>query len=362
VTQDTLGNPLDCIFYDVHLSEAPDFLPSEATWIDSTSATVFTDAMTGELGFYRVQVQSCAESYPHDMVLIPAGQFLMGQDGVAYAEPEHVVTLTHDFLLGRTEVTNAQYLEALNWAKSQNLVTVVGEFVQQYGVNLLRINNSGYDRYEILYNAGTQQFYLHAGTYDDGVWGPGFAYPAGYDPVDHPVKSVSWYGAACYCDWLSHICGLPAYYNGNWSQIPSPSNPYAAPGYRLPTEAEWEFAAQYNDERTYPWGSQTITCTLANYSGCVGWTSPVGAHPAGASGLGLQDMAGNVFEWCNDWYGTYTSSPQNNPMGPASGSSRVLRSGDWYNSATYPPCAYRAVNTPSSANLGTSFRLCRTLP
>jgi formylglycine-generating enzyme required for sulfatase activity len=265
-------------------------------------------------------------------------------------------------------VTNAQYLEALNWAQAQGLVSVVGDHVQQYGVNLLRINESGYDWHEIRYNASTQQFYMHAGTYtnsSDGI-GPGFAYPGeSYDPADHPVINVSWYGAACYCDWLSQMNGLPAYYNGNWGQVPSPNNPYAATGYRLPTEAEWEFAAQYDDERSYPWGNATPTCTLANFwpddNPCVGWTSPVGAHPAGASALGLQDMAGNLWEWCNDWYASYSSGPQSNPAGPASGSIRVRRGGYWGQNASYLPCAYRNGNYPSVTSYYLGFRLCRTL-
>jgi formylglycine-generating enzyme required for sulfatase activity len=364
VTQDTLGNPLDCVFYDVHRSESPGFLPSEATWIDSTSAASYTDSLTGDRGFYRVQVQSCPEANPLDLVLIPAGQFMMGQVGVA--TPEHSVTLTNDFLLGRTEVTNGQYVEALNWAQAQGLVSVVGVNVRQYNVDLLRIDQSGYDYHEIRYNAGTQQFYLQAGTYDGGNWGPGYAYPGGsYDPANHPVKYVTWYGAACYCDWLSQMNGLPAYYNGNWEQIPSPNNPYTAMGYRLPTEAEWEFAAQHDDERSYPWGSASPTCTLANYlpSGyCVGWTSPVGNHPAGAGSLDLQDMAGNVWEWNNDWYAAYSSSPQSDPAGPDSGSGRILRGGGWATGAVYLPCAYRNVSNPLYAYNYYGFRLCRTLP
>jgi formylglycine-generating enzyme required for sulfatase activity len=298
---------------------------------ETPSATFETAVPTGwgwqgapdVLGFFSVT--SLDVEIP-EMVTIPAGSFLMGQAGVA--TPEHSVTLTNDFLLGRTEVTNAQFLEALNWAKAQGLVSVVGDYVQQYGVNLRPINASGFDYVEIRYNAGTQQFYLQAGTYDAGSWGPGEAYPGGnYDPANHPVNFVTWYGAACYCDWLSLMNGLPPYYNGNWGQVPSPNNPYAVTGYRLPTEAEWEFAAQYDDERTYPWGPTSPNCTLANfYIGyfCVGWTSPVGAHPAGASALGLQDMAGNLGEWCNDWYASYSAGAVSDPPGPNSGSGRVV--------------------------------------
>jgi len=309
----------------------------------------------------KIRLTACQNWATQEMVLIPAGQFVMGQAGVT--TPEHSATLTHNLLLGRTEVTNAQFLDALNWAKEQGLVSIVGDYVQQYGMNLLRINESGLDYYEIRFNTGTQMFYLQPGTYDAGSWGPGHAYPGGsYDPADQPAKFVSWYGAACYCDWRSQMENLPLYYQGQWGQIPNPRNPYVAAGYRLPTEAEWEFAAQYDDERSYPWGPTTPSCTQANYrpSGyCFGWTSPAGAHPAGASGQGLQDMAGNVWEWCNDWYAVYTSSPVTDPQGPSTGSYRVLRGGCWYDGATYLPCAYRYYFMPSTASRGYGFRLCR---
>jgi len=297
---------------------------------------------------------------PQDMVLIPAGQYTMGQAGVA--DPEHLVTLTNDFLLGRTEVTNQQYLEALNWARLHGLVTVVGDWVQQYGVNLLRINNGERDRYEIRYNADTEQFYLRAGTWNEFGQGPGYAYPSGYDPADHPVKNVTWYGAACYCDWRSQMESLPCYYEGQWDQIPSLRNPYTATGYRLPTETEWEFAAQYDDERTFPWGPDTPTCTLVNYHPgefCVGWTSPVGSHPAGASALGLQDMAGNVGEWCNDWYSDYGAEAVSDPLGPDSGSYRVTRPSQWFYQSLELPCAFRSPGPPDWTTTGFGCRICR---
>ncbi len=318
-------------------------------------ASINLQAWLGSVYHENAVVRVDAEAMaPEDMVLVPAGSFMMGQAGVI--TPEHTVHLTHDFYLDAHEVTNAEYMDALQWALGQGLVSASSSSVQAYGVELFDLDDTNYC--EIAFNTGTQQFYLVARTYNNGTWGPGFAYPDGYDPADHPAIEVSWCGAACYCDWRSLMEGLPAFYQGNWNQSAS-HDPYLAQGYRLPTEAEWEYAAQWDDEREYPWGSELPTCERLNYNYCVGWSTPVGSYPA--TGRGFYDLAGNVWEWCGDWYGSYSSSTQSDPYGITGGSTRVLRGGGWYNDAAYVRCAPHIDNYPTYTSGSVGFRAARTV-
>jgi formylglycine-generating enzyme required for sulfatase activity len=161
-----------------------------------------------------------------------------------------------------------------------------------------------------------------------------------------PVENISWFDAIEYCNRRSRNEELTPVYtiSGSWDKQTVTWNRNAN-GYRLPTEAEWEYACRA--------GTATVYNTGASISDNTGWynansgntTHPVGEKPANA--WGLYDMHGNVWEWCWDWYGTYASGAQTDPTGASSGSYRVLRGGCGFSPAEEVRSAKRYYNNPS---------------
>lgn len=243
-----------------------------------------------------------------EMVWVPGGTFVMGSPkgvGEASEHPAHKVTLS-GYWMYKYEVTVAQY---------RAFCAATSHALPSFPTDNSWKGKTGWD-----------------------------------DPAmqKHPIVNISWNDAKAYAAWAKVA---------------------------LPSEAQWEYAARGPEIHNYPWGGTATATTLTN-----GWdqakcanhnnsrsqnisTWPVGSFPAGASWCGAQDLAGNVCEWCADWFGNYTSMPENDPTGPASGTVRVLRGGSWSYYVEYNTrSAYRFYNSPDSSGNDIGFRCVMSSP
>ena len=228
-----------------------------------------------------------------EMILIPAGEFLMGSDPSVDKDaqddgeqPQHTLYLP-DYYLAKMPVTNGQY----------------------------------------------PAFMQATGHRQPKHWTGGKP-PRGKE--NHPVVHVSWHDAIAYCRWLAEVTGKP---------------------YRLPSEAEWEKGARGSDGRIYPWGNQWDAEQCNSREGGKGGTTPVGAYPEGATPYGLLDMAGNVWEWTRSVHKDYPYVPEDGREDLQTGGDRVLRGGSWFYDRGYARCASHAWIGPYNSFHDDGFRL-----
>jgi formylglycine-generating enzyme required for sulfatase activity len=254
------------------------------------------------LALVLAQTAAFAQIDDTEMVQIPAGEFQMGCD------PEV------DTCFGPIEALHTVYLDAFE--------------IDKYEVN--------YRRYQVCIDAGFCS-----------APGVGGMFNYGWPNIEMlPVNAVDWDQARTFCEFE---------------------------GKRLPTEAEWEKAARgSNDTRMFPWGNEAPSCNyavmdteLAGNLGCgTGNVMPIGSKPAGASPYGVMDMAGNVWEWTNDWFDEnyYANSPTNNPQGPETGSYKVTKGGDFFSRQGYEVrISGKFQYYPTNPSPAIGFRCARSL-
>ena len=309
--------------YYYYVYRSPD--PDPDNWEPFTTRTTeptYSEAVTQPQSFYRVVA---ALQLPGSFVYVPGGTFTMGDTrggGYAVEVPTHTVTLS-SFYLDRYELTQYEWTWLMGSNPSDNL----------YGLGPFR-----------------------------------------------PVDVVSWYQVLIYCNRRSIIEGLTPVYTISGStdpdDWPGPLNAqnaafdaaicnWSANGYRLPTEAEWEYAARgaaVIPDYLYSGSDDPVTVAWFFGDGSSSGSKPVGLKSPNS--LGLFDMSGNVREWCWDWIVSYTADPVTNPTGPSSpvnqNPKRIARSGTWGANQSFCRVPYRSYHYPWWAMATVGFRLCRT--
>jgi formylglycine-generating enzyme required for sulfatase activity len=297
----------------------------------------------------RVTADDGQSEAPAGFVAIAAGTFMMGSPTTEAErnadETQHQVTLRHAFYVQTTEVTNRQYMELAQWAYDNGYVTATSAS--------LRDNLDGSTEELLDLDSGHSEIFFDAGAFS-------CVHP------DNPVMDVTWYGSAAYCDWLSLEQGLArAYAHDTWECNGGSS--YTAAGYRLPTEAEWEYACRAGSTTEFANGVMTnASCYPSDPNldavgwfcgNAGGWTQP-GAQKT-PNAWGIYDMHGNLAEWCNDWYGAY-GGIVTDPEGAWGGAGRVIRGGFWNSLALNCRSAVRNYTLPYYAYVDAGFRPVRS--
>ncbi|MCX7422871.1 MAG: SUMF1/EgtB/PvdO family nonheme iron enzyme [Planctomycetia bacterium] len=247
--------------------------------------------------------------------LIPPGEFLMGTD--------------RDEVEARAKTTDERWASIIRSEAARHKVRItqpfyfgVFEVTQQQFQKVLQRNPSAFSE---------------SGKLAANV--------AGLDTSHHPVDSVTWFEAVEFCNQLSRAESLPPYYSRKEDVVTI----VGGPGYRLPSEAEWEFACRAGTYGRWAWGDEANRgaefAWLINSPDSARRTMPIGTKAANA--FGLHDMHGNLIEWCQDWQAPYSSDDAENPVGPREGSEKVIRGGSWNDSLWFGRAALRNRSTPT---------------
>jgi formylglycine-generating enzyme required for sulfatase activity len=267
---------------------------------------------------------------PDGFVRINGGTFTMGSPAnEANREsdegPQHQVTVS-GFYMGKYEVTVGEFRQ----------------FVNASGYKTQSESRGGHVLIESKWESKT-----------DANW----KNPYLNQNDSHPVVLVSWNDAVEYCNWRSRSEGLTPVYTVNGANVTwNRSAQAGTAGYRLPTEAEWEYACRAGTSTPYNSGNSADNAAwYIKNSGRI--THPVGSKQQNA--WGLYDMHGNVWEWCWDWYGSYPSGAQTDPVGASSGTTRVRRGGGWSDTVLELRSAKRYIGVPLLGGNFLGFRLVR---
>jgi formylglycine-generating enzyme required for sulfatase activity len=314
--------------YDLRISTAANFATTVLYQAGLATPTIVINGLADSMTYYwQVDASNAAGTSSWSgvwsfsttliplpsMVVVIGATFQMGSSDAVYdsgAQPPHLVTLSSSYYMDRTEVTQSN-------------------FQQTMGFN-----------------------------------------PSGFGPGPNlPVESVTWFDAVLYCNARSKLGGFDTVYsytaktiNGNTcTALAGLAIDYTKHGFRLPTEAEWEYACRGGTTTAYYWGNDSSAAIFGQYAwdtaNAAGSTQTVATKLPNA--YGLYDMSGNVWEWCNDWYSGYTAAQQIDPTGPSTGISRVLRGGSWWDNAVFERSAFRFSDVPSLLYSNYGFRCVR---
>lgn len=304
------------------------------------SATLTIQTSTGEETIELNEINSI-EFFQDRMIYVEGGTYDMGDhynEGWSDELPVHSVTV-NDFQISKYEVTHAEFIAFLN---NRN-VTPEGIY---NGNELIDLNDN-----DCVIEYSDDSFIFTGNEF--------------VQSIECPVLEITWFGACEYSNWLCEVNNLPLCYEINTGNVECDFN---ATGYRLPTEAEWEYAARgginWTNEFRYS-GCHNVS-DLFDYA-WYEYNLSLQVHPIGLklpNQLGIHDMSGNVYEFCWDWFSSsyYEVSPTDNPLGPQTGSYHVSRGGDWNDSADFVRSAARFSSYPYLTGGYLGFRIIRANP